>query len=700
LVETLLPAKQSRGTFTSGDAEQVTGEKQQVPRVFQARSLLIFALAALIAGCTVSAKNETFFGKTNPPRDNVLRYVSGSEPESLDPQIPTGQPEARICMALYEGLTEYDPKTTEPIPALAEHWEVNQDSSEFTFHLRHNGRFSNGDPITARDFVYTFRRGLNPETAARNASLSYYVKYGEAFNESAVFVFDSKSNAFLLEKDFEAESENSQSPNAASPAAPAQPKKAKPKPLSSQPVDGAAAEYPPAPDGTTPAANTPFHHFMHSPERLVLPGTEKDRKKALDANPKLKAAVAGKQLVPVKAEDVGVEAVDDYTLRVSLTQPAPFFISLMPHQFFRVVNQKTIEKFGNAWTDPRNIVTSGPFRVEAYKPYDRIVAVRDPMNWDVANVKLDGIVFYALQDNTTIMNLYKAGELDAMLNHTVPAPWLDVIKPFKDYMDAPEAAIDFYLFNTTKGPTSDLRVRKALNMSIDKKAYADWRHIKPLTALTPEGIFPGYPQPKGDPFDPDKARQLLADAGYRDPAGRFDPKKFPTDQCELTTNPEGANLPIAEFMQAQWKQNLGVTIPIKIMEFKTFLVAQSTLDYKGIARNGWIADYMDPFNFLWLYYTPTGNNGTGWWNPKYVELLDEANRTIDHQKRYELLAKAEALALEAQPVIPLSTAATRWMKKPYVKGMYPNPQTLHPWKWVYIERDPAKWDYGVPSMTY
>ena len=109
-----------------------------------------------------------------------------------------------------------------------------------------------------------------------------------------------------------------------------------------------------------------------------------------------------------------------------------------------------IENFKNAWTDPRNIVTSGPFKVAAYKPYDRLVTVRDPMYWDAANVKLDGITFYALQDNTTIMNLYKAGELDAMLNHTVPAQWLDVISPMKDFMDAPEAAIDFYLFNTTK----------------------------------------------------------------------------------------------------------------------------------------------------------------------------------------------------------------------------------------------------------
>jgi oligopeptide transport system substrate-binding protein len=644
------------------------------------QGLMVLALLVWTAGCSVSAKNETFFGKTNPPAQNVLRYVSGSEPESIDPQVPTGQPEARLCMAFYAGLTEYDPKTTEPVPELAERWEVNKDSSEFVFHLRRGARFSNGDAITARDFVYTIRRGLSPELAARNASLAYYIKYAQAYNEGGVFVRASDGE-LLRERDFSADFDESK------------------KPLSSKQVESVAAEYPPIPEEQTPDPDTAFHRYMHSPDRLVLPGDEKARSKVLDANQKLKAAVAGKQFVPVSGDDVGVEAVDEYTLRISLVQPAPFFISLMPHQFFRVVHQKTIEKFGNAWTEPGNIVTSGPFKLQAWKPYDRIVAVRDPMYWDAARVGLDGITFFALQDNTTIMSLYKAGEIDAMLNHTVPAQWLDVIGPMKDFMDAPEAAIDFYLYNTTKGPTSDVRVRKALNMSIDKKALAAWRHIKPLTALTPEGIFPGYPQPKGDPFDPEKGKQLLAQAGYRDASGKFAPDKFPASEVELTMNPDGSNIPIGEFIQAQWKQNLGITIPIKLMEFKTFLAAQSKLDYKGIARTGWIADYMDPFNFLWLYYTPRGNNGTGWWDPKYVALLDEANRTVDHQKRYELLAKAEAMALEAQPVIPLTTAATRWMKKPYVKGMYPNPQTLHAWKWVYLERDSAKWDYGVPNMA-
>src|SRR5260370_37114442 len=170
-----------------------------------ATRLAIFAgllsLGLICTGCAATANNG-FFGATNPPHENVLRYVSGSEPESLDPQVVTTQADQRMCMALYEGLAEYDPKTGEAVPALAERWEVNQDSSEFVFHLRRAGRFSNGDPITAGDFVYTIQRGLNPETASRYASLAHPIKYAEAYNSGGLFVFDPDSKLFLLEKDF------------------------------------------------------------------------------------------------------------------------------------------------------------------------------------------------------------------------------------------------------------------------------------------------------------------------------------------------------------------------------------------------------------------------------------------------------------------------------------------------------------------
>jgi oligopeptide transport system substrate-binding protein len=135
------------------------------------------------------------------------------------------------------------------------------------------------------------------------------------------------------------------------------------------------------------------------------------------------------------------------------------------------------------------------------------------------------------------------------------------------------------------------------------------------------------------------------------------------------------------------------------MEWKTFLKHRSSLEYVGFARGAWVGDYMDPFTFLNLFYTEKNDSGTGWHDPKFDAMINQANSTLDPQKRYELLAKAEAYMLDAQPIIPLYTNATNFLKKPYVKGLYPNAGTMHAWKYVYIERDQAKWDRGVPDMS-
>src|SRR5690349_3507135 len=149
--------------------------------------MLVLALVCL-SGCAAPSADTEFFGKVEPPAGQVLRYVSGAEPSGLDPQIGTGQPEGRIHMALFEGLTDYDPKTSQPIPAIAERWDVNADSSVFIFHLRSTARWSNGEPITAYDFVYSLRRGLDPALAVQNAYLAYYIVYAQGYNEGGVFV--------------------------------------------------------------------------------------------------------------------------------------------------------------------------------------------------------------------------------------------------------------------------------------------------------------------------------------------------------------------------------------------------------------------------------------------------------------------------------------------------------------------------------
>jgi oligopeptide transport system substrate-binding protein len=170
-------------------------------------------------------------------------------------------------MSIFEGLTEYHPKTMEPIPAIAERWDVNADSSEFVFHLRKNARWSNGEGIKAGDFVYTFRRGFSPKLASRNAYLGYYIKYAQAYNEGGLFVRDPKTGEFLLAKDF----------REATPADTA---------AHSEPADKIDAEE----AQRLLASETEFHRFIKSPERLVVPADEKARNKVLSADAKLKAS--------------------------------------------------------------------------------------------------------------------------------------------------------------------------------------------------------------------------------------------------------------------------------------------------------------------------------------------------------------------------------------------------------------------------
>ena len=658
-------------------------------RVYLKQLVAGIAIVSFVFGtisCRVVATTGDFYGSTAPPKLNILRYVNGDEPESLDPPVSTGQPEARIYMALYQGLVDYDPKTLNAIPALAERWDINNDSSEFVFHLRRNARWSNGDPITANDFVYSIRRGLSPALASKNAYLAYYIAYAESYNRKAVFIRDSKTKQFVLERDLQGE------PGEAAPVA-----------LSQKPFTSAEPEYRPTAEEAKPDPDTAFHQLMHSPQRLTLPGDETARNKLLAKTPRLQAAVRDKEFVPVSAEDVGVEAVDDYTVRISLSQPAAYFLGVLGHQLFRLAPQKIIEQYGEQWTQPDHIVTCGPFKLKAWLPYSELVVERDPLYWDAANVHLDEIHFFVSTDNTTSMNLYKVGEADAVLNHTVPNAWLDVVRSKKDYMEGSEAAIAYININVTKPPMNDVRVRRAFNMSIDKINYSKSRRVtKPLSAFTPEAIFVGYPQPKGEGFDPEQARRLLGEAGFpvtKQADGSFQCKAFPVAEVEYIFNTNSSNKAMAEFMQAQWKQNLGITVPLRSMESKTFLSSRNKLEYKGFAVGLWGADYIDPFTFLGLFSTPDGSNGTGWYDLKYVAMLNEANRTLDHQRRYELLAQAEKYMLDNQPVIPIETFAVNWLKKPYVKGMYPNAASLYPWKFVYIERDSSKWDYGVPNMA-
>lgn len=641
----------------------------------------ILAVCLATSGC-MSRASGRYFGLTEAPRDNVLRYVTGSEPESLDPHISSGQPEARIYMALYEGLVEYHPRSMQPIPAIAKSWDISPDLDVFIFQLRDNAKWSDGTPINAQDFVYSLRRGFDPDTLSRLAGLGYAIKYAEAYNAHKAFV--KKDGRFLLETDLDPESRS-------------------------------AAKKPFGPE-------TEHFNFVSAAARLTVDDDEKARNEAADADPKLKELLTGAEIVPVTAEDIGVEAIDDLTLRITLSQSAPYFLGLLPHQFFRLVPRHVVEKHGKNWTRPANIVNNGPFRLVTHRPYDIIEVERNEHYWDAANVHLNGIKFLPVEEKSTTMNLYKANELHAIFNHVVPSPWIDEIKRYEDeYMNLPEAATAYYSFNTTKPPFDNVSVRRAFDAAIDRTALSDMRKVTvPLYGLTPYKIFPEYDAARErvsdeirrergvsveewanrKDFDPVRARKTLTDAGFPvlGDEGNYSCPSFPIDKVALLFNTNESNRQIAEFVQAQWKRHLGITVPLKNMEFRTFLPIRNALEYDGFAQSLWIGDYMDPFTFLYLYYGKKNDGGSGYYDPKYDKMLDDANRELDPTKRFEMMARAEFYIMDQLPVTPLSTNATNFMKKPFVKGLYPNAGTLHAWKFIYIEQDPAKWDTKVAEI--
>ncbi len=696
--------------------------------------IALVVLSAFLVSCSTEASSK-YWGQVEVPQDNVMHYITGGEPESLDPQFVTGQPEARILIGLYDRLVEYHPKTMQPIPSMATNWETSDDLLKYTFHLRKDGRFSNGDPIKAEDFAWSFKRALSPELASRYAFLGYAIKYGEAYNAGKSFV--KKDGNFLLVKDFAEKANNPDEDGKKDPIGDTKTiAESKPEELQKETIlesapendveKPASANSGATPDITESETETEFQKFINAPERLTITAPTDDKsKEALDAltkeNPKLKSALDGAEYVPVKAEDIGVEAIDDYTLRVTLWQPAPYFTGLLTHQFFGALHRPTIEKFGTDWIKPKNIVTSGAFKVKEWKPYDELIIEKDPMYWDAKNVKLDEIVFYPMDEQTTMMNIYKSGRVDALYNHTVPAAWNEYIKQFKnEYLLHPEVAIEYYTFSVKKPPVDKVEVRKAFSLAVDRDALEVYRKtIKKSADFVPEGIFPDYEKArkkvyarlakekgmtevdlKKRLFDPEQACNLMEKAGYsvQKNGNKCKVTDFPADQIQLSYNTAESNKQVAEFVQAQWKQNLGISVQLKNMEFKTYLPYRSAIEYTGMARAGWVGDYMDPYTFLSQFYSPTNDSSTGYWDPKFDALLDKANNTKDPMKRLEIMAEAEFYMLQDQPVMPLSTNGTSWMKKPYIKGMYPNPGTMHPWKFVYIEKDRSKWDQNVDQI--
>jgi oligopeptide transport system substrate-binding protein len=346
--------------------------------------------------------------------------------------------------------------------------------------------------------------------------------------------------------------------------------------------------------------------------------------------------------------EVGVRAVDDRTLVVELENPTPYFIQLCAFPTLHPLPVRVIERCGDDWVKPENIVGNGAYVLESWRINDKIRLRKSPHYWDRANVALETIDVLPISDANVAFNFYASGLADLVMDKGLAPPaLLDDLKQREDFHAAPFLGIYFLRFNCAKGPFVDERVRKAFSLAVDKARIVEKitrAGELPAPGFVPPGI-PGYAGTAGLGFDPEEARRLLAEAGYAGGKG-FPNVTYLYSKSEL-------NEAIAVELQEMWREELGVSVNLARQEWKVYLNSMSLLDY-DIARSSWVGDYPDPNTFLDMFLTGGGNNRTGWSSAEYDELIAKAARELDPAQRFGTLKRAEDLLVKAAvPVCPI-----------------------------------------------
>ena len=388
---------------------------------------------------------------------------------------------------------------------------------------------------------------------------------------------------------------------------------------------------------------------------------------------------------------VGVKALDERTLQVTLNAATPYFLQLMDHYSTFAVHPETILKHGamtdryTKWTRVGNMVNNGAFNLKEWRLNRRIVVEKSDTYWDRDKVRLNGVVFYPTENIVSEERMFRVGQL-----HTTGTVPLDKIPAYQamentPYVQSPYLGTYFYLINTKRPPLDDVRVRQALSMTIDRVQLNDTVLQKsnfPAYSITPPDTM-GYNPPKLFDYDPELARQLLADAGYPDGEGWPD--------VELIYNTNESHRKLAVALQQMWKDKLNIKITISNQEWKVYLDSVDNMDF-DIARRGWIGDYVDANNFLDLYITDGGNNSTGFADPRYDEMiLKLAPQAKTQEERYRIFYEAETLLMEQMPILPIFTYTSKKLMHPSVQDMPSNLMDSLNLKYVWLDPD---WDKG------
>jgi ABC-type oligopeptide transport system substrate-binding subunit len=545
------------------------------------------------------AADGAYFGKTDPPDRQRLVAVLGVEPGSLDPATSAELIEDRVIYALFEGLTTLHPQTGEAMAGLATHYELDPDGLRYTFYLRghpepQGKRLGNRD-----DLPLEYSRALRATPDAKPAKWS---------------------------------------------------------------------------DGVRITA----HDFVYSWRRSIDPATPCVYAYLMHCIVNAKEITAGK----LSPDRLAIRAIDDSTLQVLLSTAVSFFLELIATKYFCAVPQRVIEAAGDAWTLPDHIVTSGAFILRERRSREKIALTRNPYYYDASKVSLDELVFLPVVDSAAGITLYRTAEA-AISSITTPtlAP---VLQRKRDFRPTRVFGVMWANLKTAQPPFTDVRVRHALNMAIDKGAIADMVPGQaPAVGLIPpmNGYEPlqrvtvpfGSSELNALEFNPRAARELLESAiGRRQLRIQYTHPPFPNFKLA------------ALILQQQWRHALGIELDLIQKDVATW--GQATFDktYPDIVANGDASPYIDP-SYLLEHFTSAGASSRDWSDPTYDAMIEDAARTAEREHRLQKLAQCERRLLSAMPMLPLSTFVFPYLAKPYVKGLGTNLLDRQEFKYVWID---------------
>jgi oligopeptide transport system substrate-binding protein len=508
-------------------------------------------------------------GEPLKPGAQVLRRGNGAEPLTLDPHRAVTVQSLNILLDLYEGLVGTAPDGS-PAPGVAERWETSDDGLVWTFTLREDARWSNGEAVTAEDFVFGIRRALDPAIHA--------------------------GAAHLLE-----------------------------------PIENA---------------------------RAVMTGRR-------------------------PPEALGVSAPDERTVVFRLAAPTPWLLELLNHPVSAPVWRPGLEEHGEDFDRPGRLISNGAFHLSEWVPGSHVKLVRNHNYWDRPNVAIDQVNYYPIDDQTAELARYRDGELHWTAD--VPHHQLGWIRRNlgEELSIAPRMAVTWLGLNVTRPPfEGQPGLRRALAVAIDRELI--------VRAVTGAGELPayswvppleGYPR-QSPPWAGLPRRQQLEEARRLYAAAGYDPRR--PLELELLYPAGLNNRRLAIAIAAMWRESLGVQTQLREAPFAEFLEARADLGTTMAFRSGWAADYRDAHSFAALFDSVTGASDTGWNNPEYDELLQASLRAHSTRRRLTLLAEAERILLDEQPVVPLYVHVSRRLVKPEVRGWAPNPMDLHPSRHFYL----------------